>query len=82
MQVGVAPVIEASSLQNNAPQRIIQLNDRDHHNEDSRRDHDRRQREERERHERQERERHRHRDDNKDIGAIIIGAFIIGSIFK
>jgi vacuolar-type H+-ATPase subunit I/STV1 len=66
MQIGFgASVIEASPLHNDGPQRIVQLDDRDHHDDERQRDHDRRQRdhdrrqrEENERHEREMQRRH------------------------
>jgi hypothetical protein len=69
MQVGFgASVIEASPLHNDGPQRIVQLDDRDHDGErehernERQREHDRRHREENERHEREMR-RHDHESD-------------------
>lgn len=93
MQIGFgASVIEASPLHNDGPQRIVQLDDRDHHNNDRQRDHDRREREENERHERemqrrhheserewhdrQERENQRHENTRNEIAAGLIGILI------
>jgi hypothetical protein len=92
MQLGFgASVIEASPLHNDGPQRIVQLDHRDHRN-DRQREHDRRQREENQRHERemrrhdhesdrdwhnrQERERQRHDNTMNEIGAGLIGILI------
>jgi membrane protein involved in colicin uptake len=97
MQVGFgASVIEASPLCNDGPQRIIQLDNRDH-NDDRQREHDRRQREENKRHERemrrrhhesdrewhdrQERERQRHEHEMHDIAAFLLG-IVVGSQIK
>ena len=93
MQLGLgASVIEASPLHSDDLQRIVQLDDGDHHDNDRQREHDRRQREENERHERemrrheheserdwherQEREERRHRDANDEIGAFLLGVII------
>jgi len=95
MQVGsAATVIEASPLYNDGPQRIVQLNDRHHHDNERRREHDRRQREENQRHERemrrrhheserewhrrQERENQRHEHEMHNIAAFLLG-IIVGS---
>lgn len=98
MQVGFgASVIEASPLHNDGPQQIVQLDRRDHHDNERQRDHDRRQREENERHERemrrrhheserewherQEREKQRHENTMHEIEAGLIG-ILIGSQIK
>lgn len=97
MQVGFgASVIEASPLHNDGPQ-IVQLNGRDHHDNERQREHDRRQREENQRHERemrrrhneserawherQEREKQRHENTMHEIEAGLIG-ILIGTQIK
>jgi hypothetical protein len=59
MQLGLgAPIIEASPLYNDGPQRVAQLDNRGHNNDNDRqREHDKREREENQRHE-QEMKRH------------------------
>jgi hypothetical protein len=91
MQIGFgASVIEASPLHNN--QGIVQLNGRDHNNNERQREHDRREREENERHnremqrrdhesdrdwhERQKRENKRHNNALREIAALLIGIAI------
>jgi ABC-type Zn2+ transport system substrate-binding protein/surface adhesin len=95
MQIGFgASVIEASPLHNDGSQRIVQLDDGDHHDNERQREHDRRHREENERHERemrrhhheserewherQERENQRHDNTMNEIAAGLIG-ILIGS---
>ncbi|SFL99838.1 hypothetical protein [Pelosinus propionicus] len=91
MQIGFsASVIEASPLHNG--QGFVQLNGRDHNNDEKQREHDRREREENERHnremqrrdheserdwhERQEREKKRHNNALREIAALLIGIAI------
>lgn len=93
MQIGFgASVIEASPLHNDDSQRIIELDRRDHYDNDRQRDHDRREREENRRHERemqrrhheserewhdrQEREKQRHENTRNEIAAGLIGILI------
>jgi hypothetical protein len=93
MQIGIgASVIEASPLSNDGPQRIVQLDNRNHHNDERQREHDRRLRQENERHERemrrhhheserewherQERENQRHRNALNEIASFLIGIVI------
>jgi hypothetical protein len=94
MQVGLGmTVIEASPWHNDDSQRIVQLDDRHHHDEErherERRENERHEREmrrhdhegEREWHERQERERERHDNTMNEIAAGVIG-YLIGSANK
>jgi membrane protein involved in colicin uptake len=94
MQIGFgASVIEASPLHiDDSSQQFVQLDGRDHHDNERRREHDRRQREENARHERemrrrhheserewhqrQERERQRHENTMHEIEAGLIGIWI------
>jgi TATA-binding protein-associated factor Taf7 len=92
MQIGFsASVIEASPLHNDT-QGIVQLNGRDHNNDERQREHDRREREENERHnremqrrdhesdrdwhDRQKRENKRHNNALREIAALLIGIAI------
>jgi uncharacterized membrane protein YdbT with pleckstrin-like domain len=95
MQIGFGvSVMEASPSHIDGSQQIVQLDGRDHHDNERQREHDRRQREENERHERemkrrhneserewherQERERQRHENTMHEIEAGLIG-ILIGS---
>lgn len=98
MQLGFgASVIEASPLHSDDSRQIVQLDRRDHHDNDRQRNHDRQEREENKRHERemrrhhreserdwhdrQEREKQRHNNRNDEIRAGLIG-ILIGSQIK
>jgi flagellar biosynthesis GTPase FlhF len=98
MQIGFgASVIEASPLHNEGSQQIVQMDNRDNHDNERQRERDRRQREENERHERemrrhhheserewherQEREKQRHDNTMHEIEAGLIG-ILIGSQIK
>lgn len=98
MQVGLgAAVIEASPLQNEGPQKIVQMDGEDHHDNARQRDHDDRQRQENERHDRemqrhdnesdrdwhdrQNNENQRHDNTMHEIEAGLIG-IVIGTIIS
>jgi hypothetical protein len=98
MQIGLgATVVAASSLQNEGPQRIVQLDDRQRDRNDRQREHDDRQSQENDRHnremqrhdnendrdwhERQDRENERHDNTMHEIEAGLIG-IVIGTIIS